>query len=67
MESFRRYRGYGIRYVTFGGTTYVENESGYVMKTFPQMGEVIGGEMAEDYIDGFIEALKTLSKDEESE
>lgn len=50
METYQNYKGYGIRYYTFGGTTEVEN-MGFVIKRFVGLGEIAGEEAAKKYID----------------
>lgn len=50
MEIFYWYRGYGIRYVQWGGTTYVE-ENGWVIKEFVGYGQYDGRVAAEGYVD----------------
>ena len=53
METYINYKGFGIRYKTFGGTTTVEN-FGYPIKTFKGYGEMKGEEAAKKYIDAII-------------
>ena len=51
METFYNYKGYGIRYISFTGTTIVER-LGIVIKKFTGYGEIEGQEAAEKFIDG---------------
>lgn len=50
MESFFYYKGYGIRYSTFGGITVVES-LGFTIKEFRGLGSYKGKEEAKKFID----------------
>jgi len=53
MEVFTNYKGYGIRYVSITGTTYVE-DFGEILKIFRGCGELMGNKLAREYIDNLI-------------
>lgn len=50
METYQNYKGYGITYTTFGGTTTVDY-AGRTVKIFPRLGESDGLEAAKEYVD----------------
>jgi|GEM_PF-6583029 len=54
METFSYYKGYGIKYKTFNGTTYV-TDMGFELKAFVGLGCVDGKSSAKAYIDKLIE------------
>lgn len=55
METYINYRGYGIRYVTIGGTTFVEGTLGSTIEEFRGLGEMDGKKAAKKYIDELID------------
>jgi DNA gyrase/topoisomerase IV subunit B len=50
METYTNYKGFGISYSTFGGTTTVD-QYGMTIKRFKALGEMKGKEEAKKYID----------------
>jgi len=50
MESFYWYKGFGIRYNEWGGTTTVE-DLGYILREYPGLGCIDGEKKAKEYID----------------
>jgi hypothetical protein len=50
METYQNYKGYGITYYTINRTTQID-QFGFVIKSFPQLGEIKGEEAAKEFID----------------
>jgi len=57
METFSYYKGYGIKYRTFNGTTYVTH-MGFELKEFVGLGCIGGRSSAKAYIDKLTEHNK---------
>ena len=50
METFHYYKGYGIKYRSIGGTTFV-TDMGSILRKFKGMGCIGGEKEARKYID----------------
>mgnify|MGYP000889432368 FL=1 len=50
METYQNYKGYGITYYEMSGTTRVD-KWGFMLASFPRLGEMKGLDEAKKYID----------------
>jgi len=50
MKTYNVYKGFGIRYITITGTTFVE-DFGFILREFIGYGAIHGKKAAEEYID----------------
>lgn len=58
METHQNYRGFGISYQTFGGTTTID-DCGFPTKVFRGYGEIKGEKAAKAWIDDYWEINPT--------
>jgi hypothetical protein len=49
VETYETFKGFGIRYISITGTTFVE-DFGFILKQFVGYGEIHGRKAAEEYI-----------------